>query len=134
MKNKKGSDEMSTFSEEEKLQILADMVEIRTENDNEIEVCQYLQKLLSKHDIDSNILKVNDKRANIVAEIGSGSPVLAISGHMDVVTSGDENEWTYPPFELTEKDGKLYGRGTSDMKVALQHLSFHLLSLKKKML
>ena len=48
---------MSTFSEEEKLQILADMVEIRTENDNEIEVCQYLQKLLSKHDIDSNILK-----------------------------------------------------------------------------
>ena len=34
---------MSTFSEEEKLQILADMVEIRTENDNEIEVCQYLQ-------------------------------------------------------------------------------------------
>ena len=53
---------------------------------------------------------------------------------MDVVTSGDENEWTYPPFELTEKDGKLYGRGTSDMKVALQHLSFHLLSLKKKML
>ena len=60
---------MSTFSEEEKLQILADMVEIRTENDNEIEVCQYLQKLLSKHDIDSNILKVNDKRANIVAEI-----------------------------------------------------------------
>ena len=132
MKNKKGSDEMSTFSEEEKLQILADMVEIRTENDNEIEVCQYLQKLLSKHDIDSNILKVNDKRANIVAEIGSGSPVLAISGHMDVVASGDENEWTYPPFELTEKDGKLYGRGTSDMKGGLAALVISLIELKEE--
>ena len=59
---------MSTFSEEEKLQIL-EYGRDSNRNDNEIEVCQYLQKLLSKHDIDSNILKVNDKRANIIAEV-----------------------------------------------------------------
>ncbi|MGL4101634.1 M20/M25/M40 family metallo-hydrolase, partial [Staphylococcus epidermidis] len=71
------------------------------------------------YDIDSNILEINDTRANIVEEIGNGSPILAISGHMDVVASDDKSEWTYPPFELTEKDDKLYGRGTTDMKGGL---------------
>jgi acetylornithine deacetylase/succinyl-diaminopimelate desuccinylase-like protein len=47
----------------------------------------------------------NEQRANIVAEIGSGSPILALSGHMDVVDAGNQDNWTYPPFQLTEKDG-----------------------------
>ncbi len=107
---------LSKFSEEEKIQLLADIVEMDTVNDNEIEVCEYLKDLLEKHDIESEILEVEGKRANLVAEIGSGSPVLAISGHMDVVDIGDKNEWSYDPFKLTEEDGKLYGRGTTDME------------------
>lgn len=46
--------------------------------------------------------------------LGSGEPELGILCHLDVVGSG--NGWTYPPFELTEADGKLYGRGTTDDK------------------
>ncbi|HCX0304927.1 TPA: ArgE/DapE family deacylase [Staphylococcus aureus] len=123
---------MTTFSEKEKIQLLADIVELQTENNNEIDVCNYLKDLFDKYDIKSEILKVNEHRANIVAEIGNGSPILALSGHMDVVDAGNQDNWTYPPFQLTEKDGKLYGRGTTDMKGGLMALVITLIELKEQ--
>ncbi|AMV77929.1 MULTISPECIES: ArgE/DapE family deacylase [Staphylococcus] len=123
---------MTTFSEKEKIQLLADIVELQTENNNEIDVCNYLKDLFDKYDIKSEILKVNEHRANIVAEIGNGSPILALSGHMDVVDAGNQDNWTYPPFQLTEKAGKLYGRGTTDMKGGLMALVITLIELKEQ--
>ncbi|HDA9520818.1 TPA: ArgE/DapE family deacylase [Staphylococcus aureus] len=123
---------MTTFSEKEKIQLLADIVELQTENNNEINVCNYLTDLFDKYDIKSEILKVNEHRANIVAEIGNGSPILALSGHMDVVDAGNQDNWSYPPFQLTEKDGKLYGRGTTDMKGGLMALVVSLIELKEQ--
>lgn len=123
---------MTTFSEKEKVQLLADIVELQTENNNEIDVCNYLKNLFDNYDIKSEILKVNEHRANIVAEIGSGSPILALSGHMDVVDAGNHDNWSYPPFQLTEKDGKLYGRGTTDMKGGLMALVVSLIELKEQ--
>ncbi|MBG1191425.1 ArgE/DapE family deacylase [Staphylococcus aureus] len=123
---------MTTFSEKEKIQLLADIVELQTENNNEIDVCNYLTDLFDKYDIKSEILKVNERRANIVAEIGNGSPILALSGHMDVVDAGNQDNWSYPPFQLTEKDGKLYGRGTTDMKGGLMALVVSLIELKEQ--
>ncbi|HDB4953056.1 TPA: ArgE/DapE family deacylase [Staphylococcus aureus] len=123
---------MTTFSEKEKIQLLADIVELQTENNNEIDVCNYLKDLFDKYDIKSEILKVNEHRANIVAEIGNGSPILALSGHMDVVDAGNQDNWTYPPFQLTEKAGKLYGRGTTDMKGDLMALVITLIELKEQ--
>ncbi|HDH6860249.1 TPA: ArgE/DapE family deacylase [Staphylococcus aureus] len=123
---------MTTFSEKEKIQLLADIVELQTENNNEIDVCNYLKDLFDKYDIKSEILKVNEHRANIVAEIGNGSPILALSGHIDVVDAGNQDNWTYPPFQLTEKAGKLYGRGTTDMKGGLMALVITLIELKEQ--
>ena len=88
------------FQEEDKIKLLADIIEIQSENENEIEVCHYIQNLLAQYDIPSKIIKVSETRANLVAEIGSGSPILAMSGHMDVVDAGHHEKWTYPPFKL----------------------------------
>lgn len=54
--------------------------------------------------------------ANLWATHGQGGPVLAFLGHVDVVPSGPETDWTSPPFEPTVRGGKLFGRGAADMK------------------
>lgn len=123
---------MSTFSNEEKVQILSDIVGMNTVNDNEKDVCVYLQKLFDAHGISSNIQHLEGNRANLIAEIGDGHPVLGISGHMDVVPEGNRDEWKYDPFTLTEEDGLLYGRGAADMKSGLAALAIALIDIKEK--
>lgn len=55
-------------------------------------------------------------KANLYATIGPRvRPGVLLSGHTDVVPI-DGQDWTVPAFELTEKDGNLYGRGAADMK------------------
>lgn len=122
---------MKHFTEEEKIQILFDIIAIKSVNENEIEVANYLSDLFSKYNIPSKLVPVTDTRVNLIAEIGSGHPVIGISGHMDVVSPGDESEWTSDPFTLTERDGKLYGRGTDDMKAGLINLALTMIELKE---
>ena len=55
-------------------------------------------------------------RANLWASIGpEGGGGVVLSGHTDVVPVAGQ-DWTVDPFALTERDGRLYGRGTADMK------------------
>lgn len=121
---------LKRFTEEEKLQILADLIAIKSVNENEIEVANYLKDLFAEYGIESKIVPVTKTRVNLVAEIGSGSPVIGISGHMDVVSAGDEREWTSDPFVMTERDGNLYGRGTNDMKAGLVNLALTMIEFK----
>lgn len=57
--------------------------------------------------------------SNFWARRGSEGPVLTFAGHTDVVPTGPEANWQFPPFEPTVKDGMLYGRGAADMKGSL---------------
>lgn len=50
------------------------------------------------------------------AEVGEGEELFCILGHLDVVPAGDLDTWRTEPFEMTEKEGVLYGRGTQDDK------------------
>lgn len=53
---------------------------------------------------------------NLWARLGTEGPVFCFAGHTDVVPTGPESEWRFPPFDPTIKDGMLYGRGAADMK------------------
>ena len=86
-------------------------------------VLDLLQKELSEIGFSCNRYVFSDVNTpdvdNLFAKIGEGSPHICFGGHTDVVPVGDESAWSLDPFAATEKNGKLYGRGASDMKSAI---------------
>ena len=57
--------------------------------------------------------------SNLWARRGTSAPLMVLAGHTDVVPTGNLDAWTTPPFQPSERDGKLYGRGAADMKSSL---------------
>jgi len=61
----------------------------------------------------------NGDVTNLWARRGTEAPLFAFAGHTDVVPTGPEKNWQFPPFQPTEHEGQLYGRGAADMKGSL---------------
>ncbi|MBC1950746.1 ArgE/DapE family deacylase [Listeria welshimeri] len=121
------------MDQQKKIQILKDMVNIDSTNGHEEQVANYLQKLLAEYGIESEKVQYDEDRASLVSEIGSSDEqVLAFSGHMDVVDAGDVSKWKFPPFEATEHEGKIYGRGVTDMKSGLAAMVIAMIELQEE--
>ncbi|HBM3584247.1 TPA: ArgE/DapE family deacylase [Listeria innocua] len=118
---------------ERKIQILKDIVNIDSTNGHEAQVANYLQKLFAEYGIESKKVQYDVDRASLVSEIGSNDgKVLAFSGHMDVVDAGDVSKWKFPPFEAAEHEGKIYGRGATDMKSGLAAMVIAMIELHEE--
>ena len=82
-----------------------------------IELINWVSELLGSFGIRSTILRNEDgSRANLFATSSDTlEPGIMLSGHTDVVPTDGQN-WHTNPFELKQSGGKLFGRGTADMK------------------
>ena len=81
-----------------------------------LDLIAFVQDYLDGHGIASTLVpNGDDKKACLFATIGEGEGGVGLSGHSDCVPVTGQS-WTSDPFTLTERNGKLYGRGTCDMK------------------
>lgn len=122
------------MEKEKKISILQDVIRIKSVNGNEKEVAEYFQNLLKEYDIESELVDYEEPgRSNLVATIQKGEgKTLGISGHLDVVSAGDESQWKYPPYDAHIEGNKLYGRGSTDMKSGTTALILSLIEMKEE--
>jgi len=124
---------IQSVDKEELVSLIRDLVRIdsviRPETGTtEHNVAQYIVDWMKRElGIEPIVCEVAPNRENIILTIDSGrpGPCLMIEGHMDVVSEGDRTAWTHDPFGAEIVDGKIFGRGSCDMKagdaIALLH-------------
>ncbi len=83
---------------------------------NETPCARHLGRILEAAGFQTRYFEMGENRDNLIAQIGGGSQLpLCFTGHTDVVPLGVA-PWSVPPFGAEIADGKIYGRGSTDMK------------------
>lgn len=98
-----------------------DLVRLRTVNEpglGEAPAAELVAATMRSFGWEPVITEVAPGRPNVVAVVEGGQPgpTLMFEGHTDVVTEGDLDRWSVDPYGAEIRDGKLYGRGSADMK------------------
>lgn len=79
-------------------------------------VAEYLAREMRALDLEAEVQQVAPGRANVIGRLrGTGEGHLVLTGHLDVVPPG-EQPWRHDPFAADLVDGRIYGRGSADMK------------------
>ena len=104
----------------ELITLCADLVSARSENPpgRTVEAAAVVQAYLGTHGIACETLAHVEEKPNVVAMTGdrNGGRHLGFNGHLDTISPGNVNEWTVPIYELSERDGRLFGLGIGNMK------------------
>ena len=121
------------FQQDELIGILQELISRKSDYPNHTEesVAHYVKKLLNENGIETKLEWVADDRPNLYAELIGRSPgsTLLYNGHLDVVPAGEG--WRDDPFKSVIREGKLYGRGSADMKSGLAAMIYATIILKR---
>ncbi len=104
------------------MKLCSEMIQIPSENPpgNVEEITAYLERFLTQHHIEYQVIRATPECPNIIARYGNpNGKKLIFNGHCDVVPAGDLEKWEFPPYCGEIRNGKILGRGTSDMKCGL---------------
>lgn len=108
--------------EESVIELCKKLINARSYSGEENKVSDELKTFYNANGFDEVII---DKYGNTIGKIKGNRPgkKILFDGHMDTVPVEDESKWTHKPFEAEICDGKMYGRGTTDMKGALSAMA-----------
>jgi acetylornithine deacetylase len=120
------------------LALLTDLVAIRSLGGQETPAQEYVADLLRRLDMDVDVWELDldtlrqhpafsmeMERSGALGVVGimgrnqTDGRTLVLNGHVDVVPAGEEESWQYSPWKASRVDGRVYGRGTCDMKGGL---------------
>lgn len=115
------------------VETLCELITFKSDGGREIAVQERMAALLADADMDVDTWEIDlpelrrhtayaaeierDRALGVVGKFGRGDGrSLILNGHVDVVPAGEPGRWSVPPFEGTIRDGRVYGRGSADMK------------------
>jgi succinyl-diaminopimelate desuccinylase len=118
--------EMLTSAQEaEVVKFCQELVRIKSVNPpgDELPAAEYVASTLKKAGLEVELIRHSTTRASVFAHLKSSRkiPALLFNGHLDTVPVGTE-KWIHPPFEAEISEGRIWGRGTADMKAGLAAL------------
>ncbi|MCK9191520.1 MAG: M20 family metallopeptidase [Sphaerochaetaceae bacterium] len=125
------------MNKDQQLNILLDILKINTVNgnNNERELAIYIHNKFEEYGIESEVSDVDEGRSNIIGRIlgKNEEEKIIFNGHLDTVPFGNLEAWNSDPSIPFEEDGKIYSRGSSDMKSGLAAMlcSFCMISESK---
>ena len=114
--------EQNSQTDDELTELITELVSRETENPpgNERRAAEYVTEWLTARDIDAKLIdEPYEDRPQVVARVGEGDPTVVLNGHIDVVPAGNDEEWSHPPYGAEIENGRLYGRGSVDMKTGV---------------
>ena len=105
------------------LNLAKELIKFPTVTPVDAGIMKFIEKKLISIGFKTKILEFKDLNSkpvkNIYARLGTKSPNFCYAGHVDVVPTGNITNWSSHPFKPTIRNGKLIGRGASDMKTSV---------------
>lgn len=102
--------------QDELVRFAQDLVRIRSLTGQEEEIVRFVAATMARLGYDDVTI---DGMGNVVGRIGTGGKSILFDSHVDTVDVTDADRWSQPPFGGDIVDGRLYGRGSVDMKAAI---------------
>lgn len=129
---------LSYIREEEVVELTQSLVRIPSVvradgSGNEGKVAHFVASKIREIGFDVTMEEVFPGRPNVIGILKGNSPgkTILFEAHTDVVSEGDPDDWTYPPFEAIVKDGRIYGRGACDTKNNLASAILAIAAIKR---
>ena len=120
------------LDEREVIQLTAELIRRPSVTGGEKSVVELLANFLADHGLPVELDEAAPDRPNLTCLWGADDgPTLLLTGHSDTVPIG--NGWTRDPFAGEIDDGRLYGRGSCDMKAGLAGMAIAMVALKRRM-
>lgn len=116
MEQPKSLEAMMQETEKDLISFAQELIRIQSYSDQEKEIAAAIEKKMLELGYDEVFI---DTIGNVVGRIGNGEKVIMFDSHMDTVEVNDPDAWEVPPFSAEIVNGRLYGRGSVDMKSAI---------------